>query len=82
MYVLNLNNDSYRILKSFFKRIMYLIQYFLFQIYVPINTANDHWFLMVLSVQLGVVYHLDSHCRMEEVSSRRATMSLIVSNQS
>jgi hypothetical protein len=52
---------------------------FFFQIYVPINTANDHWFLMVLSVQLGVVYHLDSHCRMEEVSSRRATMSLIVS---
>ncbi|WJX20628.1 hypothetical protein P8452_10164 [Trifolium repens] len=44
-------------------------------IYVPINTANGHWFLMVLSVQLGVVYHLDSHCRMEEVSARRATMS-------
>ncbi|KAK2363006.1 ubiquitin-specific protease ESD4 [Trifolium repens] len=46
-------------------------------IYVPINTANDHWFLMVLSVQLGIVYHLDSHCRMEEVASRRATMTLI-----
>lgn len=44
-------------------------------IYVPITTAEDHWYLMVISLQSGVVYHLDSFCDYEEIAPRRATLS-------
>ena len=50
------------------------------QIYVPINTAEDHWYLMVISLQNGVVYQLDSFCDHEDIAPRRAIMSNLVSN--
>ncbi|KAK2401310.1 ubiquitin-specific protease ESD4 [Trifolium repens] len=46
-------------------------------IYIPINIAEDHWFLMVVSMQLGTIYHLDSHCNMGDVKPRKATISMI-----
>jgi hypothetical protein len=49
------------------------------QIYVPIRTATDHWFLMVISLQLQTIYHLDTYCGLGEVKPRRATISIIVS---
>ncbi|KAK2353508.1 ubiquitin-specific protease ESD4 [Trifolium repens] len=46
-------------------------------IYVPINTSSDHWFLMVISMQLQTIYHLDSYCGIGDVKPRRATISII-----
>ncbi|WJX61833.1 hypothetical protein P8452_46886 [Trifolium repens] len=46
-------------------------------IYVSINTSSDHWFLMVISMQLQTIYHLDSYCGIGDVKPRRATISII-----
>ncbi|WJX51926.1 hypothetical protein P8452_38082 [Trifolium repens] len=46
-------------------------------IYVPINTSSDHWFLMVISMQLQTIYHLNSYCGIGDVKPRRATISII-----
>ncbi|KAK2368808.1 ubiquitin-specific protease ESD4 [Trifolium repens] len=46
-------------------------------IYVPIKTSTDHWFLMVISMQLHTIYHLDSHCGIGDVKPRRVTISVI-----
>ncbi|KAK2351781.1 ubiquitin-specific protease ESD4 [Trifolium repens] len=46
-------------------------------IYVPINTLSDHWFFMVISMQLQTIYHLDSFCGIGDVKPRRATISII-----
>ncbi|WJX88820.1 hypothetical protein P8452_70864 [Trifolium repens] len=46
-------------------------------IYVPINTSSDHWFFMVISMQLQTIYHLDSFCGIGDVKPRRSTISII-----
>ncbi|KAK2357116.1 ubiquitin-specific protease ESD4 [Trifolium repens] len=46
-------------------------------IYVPINTSTDHWFLMVISLQLNTICHLDSYCRIGDLKPRRGTMTII-----
>ncbi|XP_027186750.2 uncharacterized protein [Cicer arietinum] len=48
-------------------------------IYVPIKTETGHWFLMVISLELQIKYHLDSFCRMEDIECRSTTMSILVS---
>ncbi|KAK2374107.1 ubiquitin-specific protease ESD4 [Trifolium repens] len=47
-------------------------------IYVSINTSSDHWFFMVISMQLQTIYHLDSYCGIGDVKPRRATISIIL----
>ncbi|KAK2409346.1 ubiquitin-specific protease ESD4 [Trifolium repens] len=46
-------------------------------IYVPINTSSDHWFFMVISMQLQTIYHLDSFCGIGDVKPRTARISII-----
>ncbi|XLU78010.1 hypothetical protein S245_001431, partial [Arachis hypogaea] len=39
-------------------------------IYVPIK-ENDHWYLMVMSIPDKILYHLDSHCKVEDGEPRK-----------
>ncbi|XLS68356.1 hypothetical protein HN51_019379 [Arachis hypogaea] len=46
-------------------------------IYVPIK-ENDHWYLMVMSIPDKILYHLDSHCKVEDDEPRKHHIRNIV----
>ncbi|KAJ1376867.1 Ulp1 protease family, C-terminal catalytic domain [Sesbania bispinosa] len=43
-------------------------------IYIPIKENTDHWYLMVVSMEDEIVYHLDCHPRVIKVNDRRETI--------
>ncbi|KAJ1406489.1 Ulp1 protease family, C-terminal catalytic domain [Sesbania bispinosa] len=46
-------------------------------IYIPIEDIQNHWYLMVISVDQHIIYHLDSHLNEADVDRRHATMRTI-----
>lgn len=55
---------------------------FYFQIYVPIFEKPYHWYLMVICVQQGVIYHLDSHLTIADIDGRSQRIETLVSHVS
>ncbi|KAJ1376164.1 Papain-like cysteine peptidase superfamily [Sesbania bispinosa] len=47
------------------------------QIYIPIEDIDNLWYLMVVSIDQQVIYHLDSHLNEDVVHRRHATMRKI-----
>ncbi|KAJ1379108.1 Ulp1 protease family, C-terminal catalytic domain [Sesbania bispinosa] len=44
-------------------------------VYVPIKEDTDNWYLMVISMEQEVVYHLDPYVLSERIKSRRENIS-------
>ncbi|WJX68218.1 hypothetical protein P8452_52607 [Trifolium repens] len=40
-------------------------------IYVPIKTTGGHWFLMIVHLEQGIIYHLDTYCLVECAELRK-----------
>jgi Ulp1 family protease len=50
------------------------------QIYVPIKTTGGHWFLMIVHLEQGIIYHLDTYCPVECAELRKMRIKRAVYN--
>ncbi|KAJ1423164.1 Ulp1 protease family, C-terminal catalytic domain [Sesbania bispinosa] len=46
-------------------------------IYVPIKENNEHWYLMVVSMEQEIVYHLDSNPQVARLKERRDNITRV-----
>lgn len=51
---------------------------YFFQIYIPIKEDPHHWYLMVVDIAEGTLWHLDSYLRAEDVQPRRQIIRNLV----
>jgi hypothetical protein len=55
------------------------LHYFYYQVYVPIEDENGHWFLMVIHIPERRIYHLDTFMVDGKKEIRRQQIKKVVS---
>ena len=70
-----------RVLYSLSNNLLYILTLNMvkYQIYIPMSTVHSHWYLMLIDVELGGIYHFDTHCSLAAAELRMGRIEKIVS---